>query len=64
MKNVAPIQLYQFDKINLSPLPLTITKVNGVIVKIVLSTTNPAYQVEKVGEGSAQSHNFYLGFVI
>jgi hypothetical protein len=41
MKNVAPNQLYQFDKINLLPLPLTITKVNSVIVKILLSTTDP-----------------------
>jgi hypothetical protein len=45
MKNVAPIQLCQFDKINLSPLPLKITKVNRVIVKIVLSTTNPSVSV-------------------
>jgi hypothetical protein len=42
MKNVAPIQLYQFDKIKLSHLPLTTRKVNSVIVKIVLSTTNPS----------------------
>jgi hypothetical protein len=48
MKNVAPNQLYQFDKIKLSHLPLTITKVNSVIVKIVLSTTNPSVSTYKL----------------
>jgi hypothetical protein len=42
MKNFDPIQLDQFDKIKLSLLPLTTRKVNRVIVKIVLSTTNPS----------------------
>jgi hypothetical protein len=42
MKNVAPIQLYQFDKIKLLLLPLTITKVNRVIVKNLLRTTKPS----------------------
>jgi hypothetical protein len=48
MKNVALNQLYQFDKIKLSHLPLTITKVNSVIVKIVLSTTNPSVSTYKL----------------
>jgi hypothetical protein len=41
MKNVAPNQLDQFDKMKLSPLPFMITKVNSGFVKILLSTTNP-----------------------
>ena len=45
MKNVAPNQLDQFGKINLSLLPPMITKVNSVIVKIVLSTTDPRVSV-------------------
>jgi hypothetical protein len=48
MKNVAPIQLYQFDKIKLSLLPLMTRKVNSVIVKIVLSTTNPSVSTYKL----------------
>ena len=48
MKNVALNQLDQFDKIKLSLLSLTIKKVNSVIVKIVLSTTNPSVSVWKI----------------
>jgi hypothetical protein len=45
MKNVAPIQLDQFDKMKLSPLPFMITKVNSGFVKILLSTTAPCVSV-------------------
>jgi hypothetical protein len=45
MKNVALNQLDQFDKIKLSHLPFMIKKVNSVIVKIVLSTTDPRVSV-------------------
>jgi hypothetical protein len=41
MKNVALIQLDQFDKIKVMLLPLTKVKVNNLIVKISLSTTTP-----------------------
>ena len=41
MKNVAPIQFNQFDKIKVMLLPLTKVKVNNLIVKISLSTTTP-----------------------
>jgi hypothetical protein len=45
MKNVAPIQLDQFDKIKVMSLSLNNIKVNTSIVKIVLSTTNPRVSV-------------------
>jgi hypothetical protein len=41
MKNVAPIQFNQFDKIKVMSVSLTNTKVNNLIVKISLSTTTP-----------------------
>jgi hypothetical protein len=48
MKNVAPNQLDQFDKMKLSPLPFMITKVNSGFVKILLSTTDPRVSVWKL----------------
>jgi hypothetical protein len=48
MKNVAPIQLDQFGKMKLLPLPFMITKINKAIVKIVLSTTDPRVSVLKL----------------
>ena len=45
MKNVAPNQLDQFDKMKLSLLPFMITKVNSGFVKIVLRTTDPRVSV-------------------
>jgi hypothetical protein len=48
MKMIALNQFNQFDKIKLSHLPLTITKVNRVIVKIVLSTTAPSVSTYKL----------------
>jgi hypothetical protein len=48
MKNVALNQFNQSDKIKLSHLPLTTRKVNSVIVKIVLSTTDPSVSTYKL----------------
>ena len=45
MKNVAPNQLDQFDKMKKSPLSFMITKVNSVYVRILLSTTDPRVSV-------------------